>query len=53
MVTTPLHLTDTGHSLTIAGVIISIHAGGTFLFAPIFGLLTDRISAQGAGLPDS
>ena len=53
MVMTPLHLTGTGHSLTIVGVVISIHVAGMFLFAPVFGVMTDRIGAprtSGLGL---
>lgn len=45
-VMTPIHM-DSGHaSLTVIGVIISIHVAGMFAFAPVMGWLADRLSRR-------
>ncbi|HSI92210.1 MAG TPA: MFS transporter, partial [Jiangellaceae bacterium] len=43
MVMTPIHM-DHGHaSLTIIGLVISIHIAGMFAFSPVMGWLADRL----------
>jgi len=42
---TPAHLHAAGHSLADVGLTISLHIAGMYAFAPIFGLLTDRIGS--------
>ena len=40
---TPAHLSSTGHSLSDVGLTISLHIAGMYAFAPVFGMLTDRL----------
>ncbi|HEU4543476.1 MAG TPA: MFS transporter [Jiangellaceae bacterium] len=43
MVMTPIHM-DHGHaSLTVIGLVISIHVAGMFAFSPVMGWLADRV----------
>jgi MFS family permease len=42
---TPAHLHASGHSLAEVGLTISLHIAGMYAFAPVFGVLTDRIGA--------
>lgn len=42
---TPVHVTSHGGSLVIVGFVISLHILGMYAFAPVFGLLSDRIGA--------
>ena len=43
MTMTPLHLKAAGHSLEVIGAVASGHIIGMFLFAPVVGLLADRL----------
>ncbi len=45
MTMTPLFLKAAGHSLGVIGVVMSSHIVGMFLFAPITGILVDRLGA--------
>ena len=40
---TPAHLNSHGHSLADVGLTISLHIAGMYAFAPLFGILTDKI----------
>jgi MFS family permease len=40
---TPVHVTSHGGSLTVVGFVISLHILGMYAFAPLFGILSDRI----------
>jgi MFS family permease len=42
---TPAHLSASGHSLSEVGLTISLHIAGMYAFAPVFGMLTDRIGS--------
>ena len=42
---TPAHLSAGGHSLSDVGLTISLHIAGMYAFAPVFGMLTDRIGS--------
>lgn len=42
---TPAHLSSGGHSLSDVGLTISLHIAGMYAFAPLFGMLTDRIGS--------
>lgn len=42
---TPAHLSTEGHSLADVGFTISLHIAGMYAFAPLFGMLTDRIGS--------
>ena len=46
MAMTPAHLHDAGHDLAAVGFTISLHIAGMYAFAPVFGVLTDRIGAR-------
>ena len=48
MVMTPLHMAHGGADLEIIGVVISVHVLGMFAFAPVAGIVTDRVG-QGPG----
>ena len=55
MVMTPIHMTEHGLSLTLVGLVLSIHILGMFGASPIMGWLADRIGSIrvigiGAGL---
>ena len=43
MVMTPLHMEHGGAELRIIGIVISVHVLGMFAFAPLVGLLADRV----------
>lgn len=43
MVMSPLHLGHGGASLTVVGVVISVHVAGMFALAPAVGALADRL----------
>ncbi len=43
MVMTPLYMEQGGATLRIIGVVISVHVLGMFAFAPLVGLLADRL----------
>lgn len=45
MTMTPLHLQSAGHGLVVIGLVASSHIVGMFLFAPLTGLLVDRLGA--------
>lgn len=42
MVMTPLHMAHVDVTLTIIGLVISIHIAGMYAFSPIVGLLSDK-----------
>ncbi len=42
---TPAHLDASGHSLSDVGLTISLHIAGMYAFAPVFGILADRIGS--------
>jgi MFS family permease len=43
MVMTPLHMEHGGAQLRVIGFVISVHVLGMFAFAPLVGLLADRV----------
>mgnify|MGYP006268437407 CR=1 FL=1 len=43
MVMTPVHMKQTDISLTIIGLVISVHILGMFAFSPLVGWLSDRL----------
>jgi MFS family permease len=43
MTMTPLHLDHAGQSLTVVGIVISLHVMAMFLPSPLTGWLTDRV----------
>ena len=43
MVITPVHMTHHGLSLTLVGLVISVHVFGMYGASPVMGWLTDRI----------
>lgn len=43
MVMTPLHMDHGGASLELVGFVISIHILGMFAFAPVVGMVADRV----------
>jgi len=46
MVMTPLHMDHGGADLRLIGLVISIHILGMYAFAPVTGLLTDRLGGR-------
>lgn len=46
MAMTPAHLAAEGHSLADVGFTISLHVGGMYAFAPVFGYVTDKFGAK-------
>lgn len=46
MAMTPAHLSSKGHSLAEVGFTISLHIAGMYAFAPVFGIITDKIGAK-------
>ncbi len=50
MVMTPLHMAHGGAELDIIGVVISVHVLGMFAFAPVAGMVTDRVGRAPAAL---
>lgn len=43
MIMTPLHMDHGGAGLTVIGFVISVHVLGMFAFAPLSGLVADRL----------
>lgn len=43
MVMTPVHLGHYGATLTVVGVVISVHVAGMYALSPVMGWLADRI----------
>lgn len=43
MVMTPLHMAHGGAELELIGIVISVHVLGMFAFAPVVGVLADRL----------
>jgi len=43
---TPAHLNASGHSLADVGLTISLHVGGMYALAPLFGWLSDRFGPR-------
>jgi MFS family permease len=43
MVMTPIHMDHGDASLTVIGLVISIHIAGMFAFSPVMGWLADRV----------
>lgn len=43
MAMTPVHLTMHGASITIVGLVISLHIAGMYGLSPLFGVLSDRL----------
>ena len=50
MVMTPLHMAHGGAELEIIGVVISVHVLGMFAFAPVVGIITDRVGRAPAAM---
>lgn len=46
MAMTPAHLSSEGHSLADVGLTISLHVGGMYALAPVFGGLSDKIGSR-------
>lgn len=46
MTQTPVHMRDHGHSLSAAGLVISIHVAAMFLPSPLSGFLVDRFGRR-------
>jgi len=40
---TPVHLTGHGSSITLVGLVISLHIAGMYALSPLFGFLADRL----------
>ena len=40
---TPVHLTGHGSSITVVGLVISLHIAGMYALSPVFGALADRL----------
>jgi MFS family permease len=40
---TPVHVSSHGGSLVVVGFVISLHILGMYAFAPLFGILSDKI----------
>lgn len=47
MVMTPVHMVHDGFALNLVGLVISIHILGMYGASPLFGWLTDKITARG------
>jgi MFS family permease len=43
MTMTPIQLVDHGETLTVVGVVLSVHVAGMFLPSPVTGWLSDRV----------
>jgi MFS family permease len=50
MAMTPVHMRHHDHSLTLVGLVISLHIAGMFAPAPITGRLSDRLGARRVAL---
>ena len=46
MVMTPVHMAHVNDTLTIIGVVISIHVSGMYAFAPLIGYLSDSLGRK-------
>ena len=46
MVMTPVHIVEQGLSLSLVGIVISIHILGMYGASPVMGWLTDRIGSE-------
>ncbi len=46
MTMTPVHMRDHGHSISAAGLVISIHVAAMFLPSPLTGQLVDRLGRR-------
>jgi MFS family permease len=46
MVMTPVHMKHMDLSLTVIGLVISIHVLGMFAFSPLVGMVADRIGTR-------
>jgi MFS family permease len=46
MTMTPIHMRDHGHSLSAAGLVISLHIAAMYLPSPLSGRLADRIGRR-------
>jgi MFS family permease len=46
MVMTPLHMEHGGAELEVIGVVLSVHVLGMFAFAPLVGMLADRLGRE-------
>ena len=40
---TPVHLSGHGSSITVVGLVISLHIAGMYALSPVFGALADRV----------
>ena len=40
---TPVHLSGHGASITVVGLVISLHIAGMYALSPVFGALADRV----------
>jgi MFS family permease len=45
MVMTPVHMQHVDVTLTVIGLVISVHILGMYAFSPLVGLLTDRLGS--------
>lgn len=43
---TPVYMIGYGASIRLVGLTVSLHIGGMYAFAPIMGILTDRLGAR-------
>ena len=46
MVMTPVHMKHVDVSLTIIGLVVSVHVAGMYAFSPIVGVLADRLGRR-------
>ncbi|WP_440220395.1 MFS transporter [Dietzia sp. MNB45] len=46
MTMTPVHMRDHDHTVTVVGVVISLHVAAMFLPAPLSGLLVDKFGTR-------
>lgn len=46
MVMTPVHMSHSGDTLNLIGIVISLHIVGMYALSPIFGYLADRVGPQ-------
>ncbi|MBB4967691.1 MFS transporter [Saccharothrix violaceirubra] len=40
---TPVHMNHAGSSLSVVGIVISLHVAGMYIASPVFGWLADRV----------
>jgi MFS family permease len=43
---TPVHLTSHGGSVSVVGLVLSLHIAGMYALSPVFGFLTDRYGSR-------